>query len=74
MTPCTISRKHPKGFTLLEVVISMTIMALLAGCVYAIVSSAISASQTTMTQQLILRRLDAFLRVTRDAFLNLPAQ
>ncbi len=74
MTPCTISRKNPKGFTLLEVVISMTIMALLAGCVYAIVSSAISASQTTMTQQLILRRLDAFLRVTRDAFLNLPAQ
>ena len=70
----TIPDRNPQGFTLLEVVISMVIMALLAGCVYAIVNSAISASQTTMTQQLIFRRLDAFLRVTREAFLNLPAQ
>ncbi len=51
----------------------MGILALLAGCVYAVVSASISASQTAMTQQLTLRRLNAFLRVTREAFLNLPA-
>ena len=66
--------KLSRGFTLLEVVISMVILMILAGAVYAVVSSAISASQTAMTQQLMLRRLNAFLRVTRDAFLNLPIQ
>lgn len=69
-----IPRGSNEAFTLLEVVISMGILALLAGSVYAVVSASISASQTAMTQQLILRRLDAFLRVTRDAFLNLPAE
>ncbi len=62
------------GFTLLEVVLSMGILALLAGSIYAISNSAITASRTTMEQQLTLRRVDAFLRVTRDALLNLPAQ
>jgi prepilin-type N-terminal cleavage/methylation domain-containing protein len=63
-----------RGFTLLEVVISMTILAILSAAVYAIVSAALNASQTTMAQQLTLRRLDAFERVTREAFLNLPAE
>ena len=58
---------------MLEVVSSMGILALLAASVYAIVSSAIGAAQTTMEQQLVMRRLDAFLRVSREAFLNLPA-
>jgi prepilin-type N-terminal cleavage/methylation domain-containing protein len=66
--------KGSTGFTLLEVVISMMILALLAGAVYAVVSASITASQTAMSQQLTLRRLDAFLRVTREAFLNLPAE
>jgi len=52
----------------------MMILALLAGAVYAVVSASITASQTAMSQQLTLRRLDAFLRVTREAFLNLPAE
>lgn len=73
MKKTALIQRTIRGFTLLEVIISMTIMALLAGSVYAVVSASISASQTAMTQQLILRRLDAFLRVTREAFLNLPA-
>ena len=68
-----MERKSLKGFTLLEVVISMGILALLAGSVYALVSSAIGAARITMEQQLVMRRLDAFLRVSREAFLNLPA-
>ena len=62
------------AFTLLEVILSMGILALLSASVYAIVTSSIGASRVAMDQQLTLRRLDAFLRVTRDAFLNLPAQ
>jgi prepilin-type N-terminal cleavage/methylation domain-containing protein len=62
------------AFTLLEVILSMAILAMLAASVYAITSSSISAARTAMDQQLVLRRLDAFLRVTRDALLNLPGQ
>ncbi len=65
-------RRH--AFTLLEVILSMGILALLASSVYAIVDSSIGASRIAMDQQLGLRRLDSFLRVTRDAFLNLPSQ
>lgn len=66
--------KSVSGFTLLEVVLSMGILALIAASVYAIANSSITASREAMEQQLILRRLDAFLRVTRGALLNLPAQ
>lgn len=52
----------------------MGILALLAASIYAIASSSIGASRTAMEQQLTLRRLDAFLRVTRSAFINLPSQ
>ena len=52
----------------------MGILALLAASIYAITSSSIGASRTAMEQQLTLRRLDAFLRITRSAFLNLPSQ
>lgn len=74
MKPHPLHRRINRAFTLLEVVISMVILAILSAAVYAIVSAALSASQTTMAQQLTLRRLDAFERVTREAFLNLPAE
>jgi len=72
-TPERIALRKWGAFTLLEVVLSMGILALLAASVYAIVISSIGASRAAMNEQLTLRRLDAFLRVTRDAFLNLPA-
>jgi len=68
------NRSGHRGFTLIEVVVSMGILALLAASVYAIVGSSITAARVAMDQQLVLRRVDAFLRVTRDAFLNLPAE
>jgi len=68
------SRRETQAFTLIEVVVSMGILALLAASVYAIVGSSITASRIAMDQQLVLRRVDAFLTVTRDAFLNLPAE
>lgn len=62
------------GFTLLEVILSMGILALLSASVYAVVSSSISASRAAMEEQLTQRRLSSFLQVTRDAFLNLPGE
>ena len=67
-------QKHPGGFTLLEVILSMGILALLSASVYAIVSASIGSSRTAMEEQLAVRRLDSFLRVARDTFLNLPPQ
>jgi hypothetical protein len=53
---------------------AMGIMVLLAGAVYAIASSTINATREAMEQQLLLRRQTAFMRVLREAFLNLPAE
>lgn len=70
----TRSSQPVRGFTLLEIILSMSILALLSLSVYAIVNSSIGASRTAMEEQLGTRRLDAFLSVMRDAFLNLPPQ
>lgn len=67
-------KRQRAGFTLLEVILSMGILALLSASVYAIVSASIGSSRTAMEQQLAVRRLDAFLRISRDTFLNLPPQ
>jgi prepilin-type N-terminal cleavage/methylation domain-containing protein len=67
-------RQSLHGFTLVEVVLAMGILALLATAVYAVTSSAIGASRAAMEQQLVLRRADAFLSVIRDALVNLPAE
>jgi len=48
------------------------ILALLTGAVYSITSAATETSRATMEEQLAVRRMEAFLKVTRDAFLNLP--
>jgi len=72
VTPRRSNRRG--GFTLLEIVLSMGILALLSLSIYAIVNSSIAASRASMEQQLGVRRLDAFLAVMRDTFLNLPPQ
>ena len=65
-------RKQSRGFTILEVVLAMAVLALLAGSIYAISMAAVQATHETVEEQLTVRRLEGFLRVTRDAFLNLP--
>jgi prepilin-type N-terminal cleavage/methylation domain-containing protein len=61
------------GFTLFEVILALMILGLLSGAVYTITSAAMEATKATLTEQSGVRRLEAFVRVTRDAFLNLPA-
>ena len=69
---------HPSSFssafTLFEVILSLLILALLTGAVYSITSAATETSKATMDEQVSVRRMEAFLKVTRDAFLSLPRE
>lgn len=67
------SFKRNAGFTLLEVILAMGIMMLLAGAIYSISSAAIESTKETIVEQFTMRRLAGFLKITRNAFLNLPA-
>jgi len=62
------------AFTLFEVILALMILGMLTGAVYSITSAATGASRATMEEQSSVRRVEAFLKVTRDAFLNLPRE
>lgn len=66
-------RSWQKGFTLFEVIMALMILGLLSGAVYSISLAALEASKSVNAEQASARRLEAFLRITREAFLNLPA-
>ena len=53
---------------------ALMILGLLSGAVYSISFAALEASKSVMREQSSARRLEAFLRITREAFLNLPAE
>ncbi len=61
------------GFTLFEVILAMMILGLLSGAVYTITSASLESTKATIAEQAGMRRLEAFIRVTRDSFFNLPA-
>ncbi len=61
------------GFTLFEVIMALMILGLISGAVYSISSAALETTKATFAAQSGVRRLEAFLEVTRDAFLSLPA-
>jgi prepilin-type N-terminal cleavage/methylation domain-containing protein len=60
------------GFTLFEVIMALMILGLLSGAVYSISTAALETTKAVVAEQGNARRLEAFLRITRDAFLNLP--
>ena len=62
------------AFTLFEVILALAILGILTGAVYSITFSALETSKATLAEQASGRRLEAFLRVTRDAFLGLPRE
>lgn len=62
-----------RAFTLFEVIMALMILGLLTGAVYSISSAALQTSKSVMSEQASARRLEAFMRITREAFLNLPA-
>ena len=71
--PFPISPRR-SGFTLFEVVIALALLGILTGAVYTTTFSAMEASKSTLSEQASSRRLEAFLNVTRNAFLSLPRE
>ena len=67
-------RRRGAAFTLFEVILALAILGILTGAVYEIASAALEASKATLAEQSASRRLEAFLSVTRDAFLCLPRE
>jgi len=67
------SRRAIQGFSLFEVILALMILGLLSGAVYSITSAALESTKATMSEQRGARRLESFVRITRDAFLNLPS-
>ena len=61
-----------RGFTLLEVLISVAIFLLIAGGIFEAVSVSMSASNHISIARLDSERLDSFQRFTRLLFSNLP--
>ncbi|MEI6035348.1 MAG: hypothetical protein WCS65_13850 [Verrucomicrobiae bacterium] len=55
-------------------ILALMLLGLLVGAVYAIAAAAGEASQATLSEQAAVRRMVAFLHVTRDAFLRLPRE
>ena len=65
--------KRIGGFTLFEVILALMILGLISGAVYSISSAAMEATKATVSAQAGCRRLEAFLKLTRDAFVAIPA-
>jgi prepilin-type N-terminal cleavage/methylation domain-containing protein len=65
--------RRRRGLTLLEVVVGLTILALLAGAIYGIVMGAVESTATLAGIARDDRRVEAFLERTRTAFAHLPA-
>jgi prepilin-type N-terminal cleavage/methylation domain-containing protein len=68
-----IRNRQSNGFTLFEVIMAMMIIGLVSGAVYSISTAALQTTQAVQAEQASARRLEAFLRITRDTFQNLPS-
>lgn len=77
----SISRKNtPRrlrragGFTLIEVILAISIFVLMAGGIYLAVSTSVRASAELANAQMDARKLSAFVRFLREGFSNLPIE
>ncbi len=66
-------RRCLRGLTLLEVVVGLTILALMSGAIYAVVAGSIESTATLGQLQTEDRRTEAFVERCRVALANLPA-
>lgn len=62
-----------RGLTLLEVVVGLTILSLMSGAIYGIVSGSIESTASLSLLQSEDRRVETFLNRARLAFVHLPA-
>lgn len=72
--PSKVPRRTHAGFTLFEVVLALAILMMISGAVFGISAAALEAAKTTREEQLASRRLEGFLRITRDTLLGLDAK
>ncbi len=63
-----ISKRNRSGFTLFELIMALMILGLLSGAVYSISTAALETTKAVISEQAGSRRLEAFFKVTRDAF------
>ena len=68
------TRKTSSAFTLFEVVLALAILGILTGAVYSVASAAVEVSKATLAGRSSSMRLESFLCVTRNTFLNLPTE
>jgi prepilin-type N-terminal cleavage/methylation domain-containing protein len=61
-----------RGLTLIEVVVGLTILSVMSGAIYNIVSGAVEATTSLNFLQAEDRRVESFLRRARNAFAHLP--
>jgi type II secretory pathway pseudopilin PulG len=65
---------HCRAFTLFELILALAILMLISGGVFSLTGAAMETAKTAREEQTASRRLEAFLRVTRETFLNLDAK
>jgi type II secretory pathway pseudopilin PulG len=61
------------GLTLLEVVVGLTILALISGAIHAVVSGSVEATAAVSRIEAENRRVETFLERCREAFAHLPS-
>jgi len=67
-----LQSSHQKGFTLLEVILALSIMSILLGGIFAITQSILSLSQTSIANQNTQRHSDTLEGYFRTLFKDLP--
>jgi prepilin-type N-terminal cleavage/methylation domain-containing protein len=68
-----LERRFRSGLTLIEVVVGLTILSVMSGAIYNIVSGAVESTASLGFIQAEDRRVESFLRRARNAFAHLPA-
>jgi prepilin-type N-terminal cleavage/methylation domain-containing protein len=67
------ARRRLRGLTLLEVVVGLTVLALMSGAIYAIVGGSVDSTAALQRIQSQDRRMETFLHRCRAAFAHLPS-
>jgi prepilin-type N-terminal cleavage/methylation domain-containing protein len=67
------TRRAARGFTLLEMVLALIIIAMLSTAVYGILSTSVSTATQVQNDQIEADQVNQFIRLCRQAFQNLPS-
>ncbi|MFQ3669994.1 MAG: prepilin-type N-terminal cleavage/methylation domain-containing protein [Verrucomicrobiia bacterium] len=71
--PCPPRRRSPQGFTLIEVIVSISVLVIVSSSVFLIMRTALEASTALESTQLEFQRQETLRRVLDRMFRELPA-